>query len=305
MAVIGERGPRKVAAFRGPWRSRIRPWAFVGPFLVAFVLFRFGPAVAGFAISLTSWNLLGGSGTFVGADNYLALARDPQFQLSLTNTLWFMALSAPPLVGLGLLLAVLVNVRLRGRGLARTAIFLPYVIMSTVVGVIWLWMFNTDGGILNYLFSLVGVAKVPWLSSEHTAMLAVAITTIWWTVGFNMVIFLAGLQEIPVELEEAARVDGAGPLMVFRRITLPLLAPVSFVVVMLTLIGTFQVFDQIYVMTGGGPSLATLTVIQFLYYQAYEFFRLGYGSAVAYVVLAALVGLALLQRRLLPSGDVG
>lgn len=280
-------------------RRSFGPWLFIAPYLIAFTLFRVGPAVGGFVISLTNWNLVTGTGRFVGPDNYARLANDPQFQQSLAQTIYFMVLTVPALVILGLALAVLVNQRLRGRSVGRTAIFMPYVVMSTVVGVIWLWILNTDVGILNYLLSFLGIGHIPWLSNESTAMPAIALTTIWWTVGFNMIIFLAGLQDIPAELEEAARVDGAGTWTTFRNITLPLLRPVMFVVVMLTLINTFEVFDQVFVMTGGGPGLSTLTVIQFMYYQAFQFFHVGYASAVAYVVLAVLVVLALIQRHFL------
>lgn len=282
-----------------------RAWTaylFVLPYLIAFVLFRFGPAIAGFLISLTNWNILSNP-SFVGLKNYQVLVSDPQFRTSLINTVYFMALTAPPLVLLGLALALLVDQRLHGRVITRTAIFMPYVVMSTVVGVIWLWVFNKESGILNYYLGFVGIRPIPWLTNTDTAMPGVSIATLWWTVGFNMIIFLAGLQDVPQELEDAARVDGANELAVFRHVTLPLLAPATFVVVMLTLINTFQVFDQIYVMTGGGPSLATLTIIQYLYNQAFETHLLGYGSAVAYIALAVLVALALIQRHVLTEGE--
>jgi multiple sugar transport system permease protein len=275
----------------------LSPYLFLLPYLLVFTLFRFGPSLVGVGISLLKWNIMG-QPSFVGFRNYQLLARDPQFFTAFKNTLYFMLLTAPALVILGLLLALLVNQPLRGRLAARTIVLTPYVVMSTVVGVVWLWIFNKDVGILNYYLGYLGLQPIPWLSSPSAAMPAVALTTLWWQVGFNMVIFLAGLQDIPQELEEAARVDGATELGVFRWITLPLLAPTTFVVVMLTLINTFQVFDQIYVMTGGGPSLATLTLIQYLYYQAFQFFKLGYGSAVAYIVLVVLIVLALLQRRI-------
>ncbi len=281
-------------------QNRVTPYLFLLPYLAAFILFRLGPTLAGLGISLLNWNIIG-TAHFIGLRNYTALARDPQFFLSIKNTLYFMLLTAPAMIVLGLLLALLVNARLRGRAVARTAIFAPYIVMSTVVGVIWLWIYNQDVGVLNYYLSFLGVGKIPWLSDTHTAMPAVSIATLWWTVGFNMIIYLAGLQDIPQELEEAARVDGATDAGVMRWITLPLLAPTTFIVIMLTLINTIQVFDQIYVMTGGGPSLSTLTLIQYLYYQAFTYYKLGYGSAVAYVVLVILVILALIQRRLVPD----
>ncbi len=281
-------------------RSAFTPFLFLLPYLIVFLLFRFGPTLAGFVISLLKWNIIG-TPKFAGVSNYTALARDPQFALSLANTGYFMLLTAPALVILGLLLALLLNGRLFGRTAARTIIFTPYVVMSTVVGVIWLWIYNTDVGVLNYYLSLIGIGKIAWLADTKAAMPAVSIATLWWMVGFNMIIYLAGLQDIPVELEEAARVDGATEFGVLRWITLPLLAPTTFIVVMLTLINTVQVFDQIYVMTGGGPSLSTLTVIMDLYYQAFTYYKLGYGSAIAYVVLVILVILALIQRKFVPE----
>jgi multiple sugar transport system permease protein len=271
-------------------------YLFLVPYLVVFILFRFGPTLAGFGISLLNWNILG-KPHYIGLNNYIGLASDSQFFQSITNTLYFVLLTAPALVVFGLLLALLVNQNLHGRNLARTVIFTPYVVMSTVVGVIWLWIFNNETGILNFYLGFLGIHAVPWLSSTTFAMPAVSIATLWWSMGFNMIIYLAGLQDIPQELEEAARVDGATELGIFRWITLPLLAPTTYVVTLLTLINTVQVFDQIYVMTGGGPGLATLTMIQYLYYQAFSYFRLGYGSAVAYAVLLILVLLAVLQRR--------
>jgi multiple sugar transport system permease protein len=281
-------------------RDSYFPILFVLPYLIVFLLFRFGPTLAGLGISFLNWNIIGNP-KFIGLQNYEALLHDGQFYLSIKNTAYFMLLTAPVLVVLGLLLALLVNQRLRGRTIVRTAIFTPYIVMSTVVGIIWLWIFNQQAGILNYYLTRLGLPAIPWLSSVKAAMPSVAIATLWWSIGFNMIIFLAGLQDIPQELEEAARVDGATETGILRWITLPLLAPTTFVVVLLTLINTIQVFDQIYVMTGGGPSLATLTLIQYLYYQAFEYFRLGYGSAVAYVVLVILVILALLERRFLPE----
>mgnify|MGYP001104369132 CR=1 FL=1 len=297
--------PPRQAAQQKPRSLRgnpIVPYLFVLPYLVVFLFFRLGPSIAGFFISLTDWKMIG-SPKWIGLANYESLLVDPQFHTSLINTFYFMLLTAPPLVFFGLLLALLVDQHLHGRVIARTAIFLPYIVMSTVTGVIWLWVFNQHSGVLNYYLGLLGIRPIPWLASTTWAMPAVSIATIWWTVGFNMIIFLAGLQDVPQELEEAARVDGASEWSVFCHVTLPLLAPATFVVVLLTLINTFQAFDQIYVMTGGGPSLATLTVIQYLYYEAFSHFRLGYGSAVAYVVLAVLVVFALIQRRLLPEEE--
>jgi len=279
------------------WYGGATPWVFLAPFLAAFVLFRLGPVIGGFFISLTRWSIVG-SPTWVGLANYRALLRDPLFHTSLLNTLFFVLLTVPAMVALSLGLALLVNMRLAPKIFARTAIFLPYVVMAAVVGVIWNWMLDSNFGLVNYALKLVRLGPFRWLTDFTLAMPAVAGVTIWWTVGFNMIIYLAGLQDVPRELEEAAMIDGAGALGVLRHVTLPVLTPTTFVVLMLTMINAAQVFDQIYVMTGGGPGTATLTLVQYLYYQAFQSFNLGYGSAVAYFVFVLLAVFGLIQLRL-------
>jgi multiple sugar transport system permease protein len=280
--------------------TRPTPYLFLLPYLVVFVLFRFGPVVGGFLTSFTSWSIVGAP-RFVGLANYAALARDPLFYTSVRNTFYFLALTAPALIGLGFVLALVLNRPLAGRGAARVLIFAPYAMMSAVVGILWTWILDSNFGLLNYYLAKVHLGPIPWLSSDAAAMPAIALTTVWWTVGYNMVIFLAGLQDIPPQLEESARVDGAGPWQILWFVTIPVLRPTTFVVVMLTIINTFQVFDQVYVMTGGGPGTATLTLVQYLFFQAFQTFKLGYGSAIAYITFALLLAMAWLQQRLLPS----
>lgn len=273
-------------------------WGFMVPYLAVFLMFRLGPVLGGLLSSFTSWNLIG-SPKFVGIGNYVAILKDPFFWTALRNSLYFMVLSAPPLIIVGLALAVLLNKPLRGREAARTAVFAPFAVMSTVVGVIWNWMYDKNFGILNYYLSFLHIGPFAWLTDQSTAMIAVAMTTLWWTVGYNMVLFLAGLQDIPEELYAAARVDGAGSWAAFRFVTLPLLAPTTFVVVMLTLINAVQVFDQVYVMTGGGPGVSTLTLVQYMYSQAFQNYNIGYGSAIAYVTFLVLLALAGVQQLLM------
>lgn len=270
---------------------------FLLPYLVVFVLFRFGPIVGGWLISLMRWSLLG-SPSWIGTANYRVLWRDSLFWESVKNTLAFTAMAAPVLILGGLALALLLDQPLRARHIARVLIFAPYAIMSAVVGVLWNWLYDTNFGIINYYLRLVGIQRVAWLTDERVALAAIVLTTCWWTVGYNMVIFLAGLQEIPTDLQEAAIIDGATFWQRFRRITWPLLAPTTYAVVILTLINTGQVFDQIYVMTAGGPGTATLTLVQYMYYQAFTTYNLGYGAAIAYATFALLLLVTLVVQRL-------
>lgn len=277
--------------YRSQWKIAL---LFLLPYVTVFVLFRLGPGLAGLFTSLTKWQIIGAP-QFIGIDNYSTLFQDKMFFTALKNTLYFLALSAPTMIVLGLAFAILLNQPLKGKVLARTVIFAPYVIMSTVVGIIWNWIYDNNVGLLNYVLHFFGIAKVAWLTDAGMAIIAIAITTVWWLVGYNMILFLAGLQEIPEELYEAAFVDGAGSWRRFTSITLPLLQPTMFVVVMMTVINCVQVFDQVYVMTGGGPGTSTLTIVQYLYFQAFQNFNLGYGSAIGVIVFLVLVVFAIIQ----------
>lgn len=271
---------------------------FLLPFLIVFFLFRFGPSIAGFFVGFTRWNIIG-TAKFVALEQYARLVQDRLFFTSLANTLYFLVLTAPPLIVLSLLLAVLVNRKLFGRKTARTAIFLPYVIIPAVIGIIWNWLYDTNIGIINYTLSLLGLPPQGWLTDSKWAMISISATTVWWLMGYDMILFLAGLQEIPAELYESAQVDGASGVQAFFHITLPMLRPVTSIIVTLTMINVIKLFDQIYVMTGGGPGVATLTLVQYMYSQAFQRFNLGYGSAIAVVIIIVLTVLILLQGRIL------
>jgi len=273
-------------------RFRLAPYLFVLPYLTIFVVFRLAPSIAGLGVSFTNWAAVG-TPRWIGLGNYQAMLRDPRLHDAVRNTFLFTLMTAPLLVGLGLALAVFLNQRHRGRGVGRVAVFTPYVIMSTVVGVLWTWMLDKDFGLINVYLG----HNIPWLVSQKYALYAIVITTVWWTVGYNMVLYLAGLQDVPAELYEAARIDGANSWRLFRHITLPLLAPTTFLVLMLTLINSFQVFDLVFVMTSGGPGTSTLTLVQYVYTTAFQFRKFGYGSAVAALLFAILVALAVILTR--------
>lgn len=281
-------------------RTKITPYLFILPYVLIFVIFRMGPSLAGLGISFTNWAAIGDP-SWVGIANYEAMTRDPRLWDAIKNTFFFTLLTVPLLVGLGLALAVFFNQPYRGRTLGRVAVFIPFVMMSTVVGILWTWLLEKDFGLINVYLG----TKTPWLVSKDYAMYGIIMATVWWTVGYNMVLFLAGLQNIPPDLYEAGSIDGANKAQLFRHVTLPLLAPTTFVVLMLTVINSFQVFDQVFVMTSGGPGTSTLTLVQYVYTTAFQFRKFGYGSAVAVLLFVILIGLALIQAFSYRSGLKG
>jgi multiple sugar transport system permease protein len=270
------------------------------PYVLFFLCFRLGPSLAGLGISFTNWQV-GGMTQVVGLANFRAMPQDTRLLDAIRNTVFFTVLAVPLLIVLSLALALLLNQPRPGRTLGRVAAFTPYVMMSTVIGILWTWIFEKDFGLLNVYLG----RKIPWLVDSDVAMYGIVITTVWWTVGYDMVLFLAGLQDIPRELYEAAQIDGGNPLQIFRHVTIPMLAPTIFLVLLLTVNNSFQVFDQVYVMTAGGPGTATLTLVQYIYTVAFQFQKFGYGSAVALLLFVILVGFALLQMRAYRRGVEG
>jgi len=273
-------------------------WLFIAPNLFGFLVFVAGPVVAGFAISFTEWNLLSAP-QYVGLHQYRELLQDPLVWLSLKNTLIYSLISIPGGMAVSLLLALGVNYAAFTAKIYRTLFFIPVVTSAVAVALMWKWIFNQQFGLLNYLLTEIGVGKVGWLTDPKIALVSVAIVSIWKSMGYYMVLFLAGLQGIPREYYEAAALDGAGSWHRFRDITLPLLSPTLFFVLIISGIGSFQVFDQVYVMTKGGPGNSTLVYNYYLYQNAFEYFRMGYASALAYFLFALIFAITLLQIKFL------
>nr|WP_240605913.1 sugar ABC transporter permease [Planctomonas deserti] len=260
-------------------------WAFAAPFVIAFLLFLVWPIIYGFYLSLTGQSITGANSELIGFENYGEAFRDADVWRSLGNTLWFTVLSTVPLVLVALILALLVNLGLPGQWLWRLAFFAPFLLASTVVSLFWIWMYNPQLGLVN---SILG-GQTAWLTDSNTAMISVVITTVWWTVGFNFLLYLAALQNIPEQQYEAASLDGAGKWRQLFSITIPQLAPTTLVIVILQILASLKVFDQIYIMTGGGPGGATRPIVQYIYETGFTAYRLGYASAVAYVFFAIIV----------------
>src|SRR5215213_7416019 len=264
-------------------------WALATPFFILYFLFLLWPVLAAAWKSFFSDSLAGGQADFRGFGNYGELLGDADFWAAMWHTLWFTLLSTPPLIILPLAIALLVNRVARGQWLFRLAFFAPYVLPVSVVVLVWNWLYQPGFGLINGYLTKLGFAEVNWLGAEGTAMIAVVIATVWWTLGFNFVLFLAGLQEIPRDLYEAAALDGAGPWQQIRRITLPLLMPTTVLVIVLQVIASLKVFDQIYLLLQGGPNFSTRPAVQYIYETGFTQYRTGYASALSIVFFLVIV----------------
>lgn len=281
----------------------IAGYAFLLPYMVFLVTVVLYPLVQGFYMSFHEWGIFG-TPKPVGISNYKQLLIDGNFWSSLWHTVYFVILTTPPLVIIGLLLATGLNIPFRGKAVARGMIFFPYLLTVSIVGAIWRWMLQRNYGLVNYYLGKLGITPIGWLTEASTAMPAVAIATIWWTIGFNVIVFLAALQDIPEQLYEAAKIDGSSGFNSFIKITVPMLKPTIFFVVIMQILSSFQVFGQVFVMTGGGPYGSTRTLVQYLYEQGFRYFRMGYASAIAYVLFVIMLVLTLIQWKVMGSKEV-
>jgi len=270
-------------------------WAFMLPSLVVLAVFVVYPMTQALYLSFTEYNVLQPA-RWVGLENYQRLVSDPAFHNALVNTLYYAAVTTPVSVALALGLAILLNRRLPLRGFLRTSVFLPVVLSLAIVAIAWNFLLDPNIGLLSYWLGKIGIASEQgWLRDPSLAMPAVMLVGIWKNVGFYMVMYLAGLQSIPRELHEAAAIDGAGPWRRFRRITWPLLANQTMLITILAAIATLQAFDQIYVMTRGGPFFKTETVVMMIYRVGFKEFEFGYASAVSWVLVLLIFGLSMAQ----------
>jgi multiple sugar transport system permease protein len=277
-------------------RTDLAGYLFVGPFLIVYAAFLIFPALLGLRMSFYNASLVGADAQFLGLANFKELFGDPNFWTSLWHTVLFTLLSTPPLVLLSLALALLANRAIPARWFFRLSFFAPWVLPSSVVALIWVWLYQPGFGLINGYLTAIGLPEIAWLPDERVAMISVVIATVWWTLGFNFVLYLAGLQEIPQELYDASAVDGAGALSQVRWITIPLLARTTILIVTLQIFASLNVFDQIYIMNtqGGLNYTVTRPIIQYVYEQGFTSYRVGFASAMSYVffVLVLVVGLA-------------
>jgi multiple sugar transport system permease protein len=280
------RAARRIGGFKG--------WMFILPVVLGTAVFNILPMAPTLWISLTSWDIMTPP-KFKGIGTYVKLFQEPYIVESIKVTLIYAIGTIPLCMIAGLFLAILVNQELRGIGWFRGIYFLPVVTSSVAIGMAWRWMFNTRYGAINYFLGALGLGQPRWLGHPAWAMSAIIIVSVWQRMGYNMVIFLAGLQDIPRELIEAASIDGAKTWQKFRHVTLPLLTPVTFFILIMSIIFSFQSFALVYVITGGGPGFATSVYVYKLWKEAFQFYRWGFASAMSWILFVAIALITVFQ----------
>lgn len=280
-------------------------WVFIllFPNLLIFLIFIVFPVVSTFGISFTSWDLLG-EAEWIGIKNYINLFRDETFLKVAGNTFYFTAVSVPVCLVLSFLMAVLLDGKIRYVKLWRAIYFLPVISSMVVAAIVWNWLYNPQFGLVNYFLGLFGIEGPSWLSDTKWAMPAVIITNIWKNMGYNMMLFLAGLQSISNSYYEAAELDGANFIQKTRYITLPMISFTTLFVLITSVIGSFQVFDLVMMMTDGGPARSTSVMVHYLYENAFSYFKMGYACAQAVVLTAIVLILTLLQFKFVKVNDI-
>ncbi|MEV0316468.1 carbohydrate ABC transporter permease [Nonomuraea fuscirosea] len=304
-ATISKPGSVRKPATTRPKVTRSRGGLlYVLPFFVAFTLFLLWPLVYGLWMSFTDRDLAAGAEPrVVGLANYAEALTDPMVWTTFGNTVLFTVMTTIPLVVLALAAALLVNMGLPGQWVWRMAFFLPYLLASTVVSLFWEWIYNPELGLINAVLGVFGIEGQAWLQDPDFAMAAIAVATTWWTLGFNFLLYLAALQNIPATVYEAAAIDGAGKWRQLFSVTLPLLRNITMLILVLQVLASLKVFDQIYQMTAGGPDDSTRSILMYVYDTGFTGYRLGYASAISYVFFAIILILSLLQLRFARRSD--
>lgn len=285
-------------------RTTGKAWLFLAPFTLFYVAFMIGPTIWMMVASFFNTSTVrSGLGSFAGLDNYIEMFQRSDFWSALWHTLQFTLYTVPPLVVLSFVLAVLTNRVGRGQWFYRLAFFLPFILPSATISLIWVFIFTPSNGLWSLPAQLLGLDPgAGMLASPNTAMIGIAIATIWWTIGFNFVLYLAGLQEIPRELYEAAAVDGASPWQQIWSITIPLLRRTTALVILLQIIASLKIFDQVYLMTGGGPGISTQVALGLITDTAFTDNRIGAASAASVLLFLIIIAIAIIQQIVDRSG---
>ena len=287
--MAGERGFRKAL-----WVT-----FFLLPSLAGLLIFMIGPILASFGLAFSSWDpLLPSKLNFVGLKNFTNIFTDDKFWAALTHTFLYLIGYIPLVMATGLGAALLLNRRLKGQALFRAAFFTPVISAWVAVALLWTWIFNPQYGLVNFILGLVGIQGPTWLFDPNWAMPAIILTSVWKDTGYLMAMFLNGLQNIPDEYYEAANIDGASPWARFRYITLPMLSPTTFFALIISLISSFQVFDQVWIMTAGGPAGATTTLVEQIVNNAFHYGNMGYAAGLSWVLFLLVFIATIIQSRL-------
>lgn len=271
-------------------------YLFILPNFLGFMIFTMIPVFASMVISFCNWDIVNPM-KFVGFENYISLFHDDIFVHSLLNTLYFTILTVPLGIILALFLAVLLNTPFKGVKVYRTIAFLPVITSMVSIALVWSLLYDTDSGIFNQILNIFGIKSVEWLTNTKMAMISLAIMSIWKGLGYNMTIYIAGLQGIPQQLYEAAKIDGANAIQRFFNITVPLLSPTTYFITVMSVIGALQVFDQAYILTSGGPADSTKTIVMYLYNNAFQYLKMGYASSMAYILFLIIFVISFIQSK--------
>ncbi|MDC7250068.1 MAG: sugar ABC transporter permease [Sphaerochaetaceae bacterium] len=263
-------------------------YLFALPFLIVFILFMIYPLINGFYISFFKWDILS-TKKFLGLDNYVKLFKDQTFYTSLWHTFKFVLITTPILLVLGFIMALFVNSKSPFKKTGENIFFLPYIFSMTVVSTLWAWLFQKQYGLFNHLLSIFNIEGIGWLTDPSWAMWSVSIATFWWTAGFNMILLSAGIKQISKEVFESAEIDGASYFQRIKSITIPLIKPTIVLCLILQVIASFNVFGQVYVMTGGGPYGKTRVLIQYIYESGFQYFKMGYSAAMSYILFLIIL----------------
>lgn len=282
-------------SLRASTKEAIAGYFFIFPIMAGFLVFLGFPVIASFFVSLADWNLINDP-EFVSITNYIQLFQDPFFWTCLSNTAYFSFFAVFFGMAISLYLANLFHeAQPKGAAFFKSTLFLPVILSSVAVALVWQWLLDGHMGMINHLLGLVGLPSVPWLTSPEVAMNSVIMVAVWRQIGYNMVIFLAALANVPDDLYEACNLDGANRFQKFWNVTWPLISPVTFFIAVTSIINSFQVFDITTILTNGGPANATNTLIMMIYQNGFQFFKMGYASAIAYVLFGIILVITVVQ----------
>ncbi len=284
-------------------KRKITLFVFLGPTLIGLFLFMILPLLVGLGVSFTEWNLISNP-EFVGINNYVEVLKSPDFYNALKNTITFLIFYLVPVVSLGLVLAVLLNAKLKGKLFLRITFFLPVVCSWVAVSMIWMWIFNFENGALNQILTFLHLPAIDWLNNPKTAMGAIIVTSIWKDLGYVSFILLAGLQDVDKSIYEAADLDGANKIQQFFRITIPAITPKIFFVIIISSISSFQVFDQIMILTGGGPGDGTTeSIMMLIYNNSMNYYKMGIGTAMSFILFVIIMIYSTMMTKLQAKVD--